>query len=228
MATATIAPGRALRPDAAAAYDRARAAGMPAGGINSAWRDPATQVRLFLERYKVQLVGSGPFGDVRWYKGKRYVRHSNAGMVAVPGTSKHEVGVALDLSTTSAAHAWMLKHGARHGWKRTIAAEPWHWEYDPARDQARADLEKKKSAEAKAEKAKADAAKKAAAAKAAADAKAKELAAQKRARQKRARAIEDVKAEQRILVRYGYTGRIDGDPGPKTIAARAAMDKAAK
>lgn len=49
------------------------------------------QVDLFLSRYRVQWVGNGPFGDVRYWKGKRYVRHSGLGTVAQPGTSNHEI-----------------------------------------------------------------------------------------------------------------------------------------
>src|SRR5699024_9747207 len=63
-----------------------------------------------------------------------YVRISAKGMVAVPGTSVHEKGNALDMATASAAHAWMLKHAASHGWRRTIASEPWHWEYSAVLD----------------------------------------------------------------------------------------------
>lgn len=134
MTIKTIAPGRKLRADAANSYKRARAAGMPAGGLNSAYRSLASQEALFLARYRVQWTGRGKYNDARWYKGKRYVRVSSAGMVAVPGKSKHTTGVALDVSTSSAAHRWLLSHGARFGWRRTISAEPWHWEYDAKRD----------------------------------------------------------------------------------------------
>lgn len=119
---------------AANSYSRMRAAGMPAGGINSAYRSLASQRALFLARYRVQLIGRGPYNDVRWYKGKRYVRVSSKGMVAVPGTSKHNAGTALDIATSSKAHAWMLKHGWRYGWSRPIPSEPWHWEYNAKRD----------------------------------------------------------------------------------------------
>lgn len=107
---------------------------MPAGGINSAYRDTGLQRKLFLERYTPQKTGGGPFNDVRWYQGVRYVRTSAAGMVAIPGSSTHETGLALDMATGSAAHAWMLKHAAAHGWKRTIPAEPWHWQYQKTYD----------------------------------------------------------------------------------------------
>lgn len=134
MAITSIGGSSKLRTDAANSHARMRSAGMPSGGINSAYRSLASQRALFLARYRVQFFGSGPYGDARWYKGKRYVRHSPAGMVAVPGTSNHTAGTALDLSTSSAAHAWMMRNGWRYGWKRTIPSEPWHWEYSPKRD----------------------------------------------------------------------------------------------
>lgn len=130
----TIATGHRLKKNAAASYARMQAVGMPAGGINSSYRDPAEQVRLFLARYRVQATGNGPYGDARTWKGVRYVRHSAKGMVAIPGTSEHERGLALDIDTDSPAHAWMLRHGAAHGWVRNIPAEPWHFEYRPALD----------------------------------------------------------------------------------------------
>lgn len=136
MTYLTIAPNRRLARKAALSYERMRAQGMPAGGINSALRTHAEQRALFLARYRVQASGVGPYRDVRWYQGKRYVRHSSAGSVAVPGgpTSRHESGLALDLATASAAHAWMRARGGDHGWVADVPGEPWHFEYRQKRD----------------------------------------------------------------------------------------------
>lgn len=150
MAIKTIAGKFKLALAAALSYLRMRAAGMPSGGINSAWRSLASQIALFLSRYTPQLIGRGRFNDVRWYRGRRYVRTSPLGMVAVPGTSKHTDGTALDLDTGSAAHGWMLRNGNRHGWFRTIASEPWHWEYDVKRDTVLAAIKRKAAAKANA------------------------------------------------------------------------------
>jgi len=134
MSLRTISGAFKARTDAANSYARMRAAGMPSGGINSAYRSTASQAALFLARYRVQWTGRGAYNDARWYNGRRYVRVSPAGMVGVPGTSKHTTGIALDISTSSRAGAWMLKHGAQFGWRRTIASEPWHWEYSAKSD----------------------------------------------------------------------------------------------
>ena len=120
---------------AAASYARARAAGMPAG-ITSAGRDHEFQKTLFLSRYKPQRVGSGKYGDVRRWNGTRYVRTSAAGPVGVPGTSKHETGLALDVPA-GGPREWLHANGARFGWIANIVkGEPWHFEYQAGRDTA--------------------------------------------------------------------------------------------
>jgi|GEM_PF-4449443 len=134
MALKTIAGAFKLRPDAANSYARMRYVGLPSGGLNSAYRSIASQRALFLARYTPQYFGRGRYSDARWYRGRRYVRTSGAGMVAIPGTSTHGNGLALDVSTRSSAHAWLVKHGERFGWKRTIRSEPWHFEYSGKRD----------------------------------------------------------------------------------------------
>ena len=134
MAYRTVAPDRQLDAAAAASYQRARRDGLPAG-ITSALREHAEQRRLFLERYRPQATGSGPYGDVRRYQGRRYVRTSSAGSVAIPGSqwSRHERGLSLDLPEP--ARAWMRAHGHRYGWiKDIVPGEPWHFEYQAVRD----------------------------------------------------------------------------------------------
>ena len=134
MAYRTVAPDRQLDAAAAASYERARRDGLPAG-ITSALREHAEQRKLFLERYRPQETGSGPYGDVRRYQGKRYVRISSAGSVAIPGSewSRHERGLSLDLPEP--ARAWMRAHGHRYGWiKDLVPGEPWHFEFQADRD----------------------------------------------------------------------------------------------
>ena len=64
-----------------------------------------------------------------------------ADRVAVPGTSRHGYGVALDLGCGveqfgTDAHRWMKDNGPRFGWVHPAWAEPggsmpepWHWEF---------------------------------------------------------------------------------------------------
>jgi len=103
-----------LVPDAAASYERMKAAGMPGGCVNDAGRTNAEQRRLFDD----------------WVAGGR----KNPPSVAVPGTSKHESGRALDLAEP--ARTWVRSHGDPHGWlKDHVPNEPWHQEYLQQDDQ---------------------------------------------------------------------------------------------
>lgn len=58
--------------------------------ISDGTRTRAEQTELFLAHYRVQASGNGPFGDVRYWQGRRYVRVSGTGTIAAPGMSNHE------------------------------------------------------------------------------------------------------------------------------------------
>jgi hypothetical protein len=112
------APGQRLRADAAADFARLTAASLAERGtalcVTDAYRSYAGQVDVFAR--KPQLA-------------------------AVPGTSRHGFGVALDLgcgveSFGTDAHRWMQENGPRFGWvhpawagPRGSMPEPWHWEH---------------------------------------------------------------------------------------------------
>lgn len=129
-----------LAPDAAASYARMRAEKLPAGGINSAWRSEDGQRRLFLSRYvpsKNRLLDRGPFNDVRKYKGVWYKRVRGY-PVSVPGTSKHNQGLAIDVALGKPVFVWLKANGKEHGWKRPLlSADPVHWEYHARLDKAK-------------------------------------------------------------------------------------------
>lgn len=86
---------------------------------------------------------SHPSLGARWW-----YRRANAAAAAVPGTSNHGWATACDFaaginSAGTKAHRWMNEHGPEYGWiwpawaQRHPTFEPWHREYDPARDQHR-------------------------------------------------------------------------------------------
>lgn len=100
------------------------------------------QVDLFLSRYRVQAFGKGPYGDARWWKGKRYVRHSGLGTVAQPGTSNHEIQKnyygAVDLADSggpgigtagSIRSNWLKANAAKYGLEPEgfKFKEAWHY-----------------------------------------------------------------------------------------------------
>jgi hypothetical protein len=114
------APGQMLRSDAAAAFNRMSKAYSDVFGVplcvTSSYRTYQRQVELY---------ASMP-----------------AGYAAVPGTSNHGWGLAVDLCggiqvDGSPEHNWLLDHAAAYSWFHPSWAlpggpgphEPWHWEY---------------------------------------------------------------------------------------------------
>lgn len=101
-----IGGGHKLHPAAAAAWNQMVRAAAKDGvniTITDSYRDLATQERLAKE------------------KGL----YSQGGLAAVPGTSNHGLGLAVDVDQ---GREWLAKHGNKFGFS-TIPREPWHWEY---------------------------------------------------------------------------------------------------
>ena len=114
--------GHQLRTDAAAAYERLQAAYASALGrplcVTDSYRSYPAQVDVFARK---------------------------PSLAAVPGTSQHGWGLALDLCGGvqvfgSEAHEWMRANAPAFGWHHPQWArqggrrpEPWHWEYGPGR-----------------------------------------------------------------------------------------------
>lgn len=112
------APGHALRADAAAAFNRMTATALADRGsrlcVNDSYRSYAGQVSMF--RRKPRLA-------------------------AVPGTSRHGLGIAVDLGCGaerfgSSTYRWLKANAPRFGWVHPAWAEPggalpepWHWEF---------------------------------------------------------------------------------------------------
>ena len=106
--------GESLRRDAAASFHRmatsARAEGI-ALWVTSGYRTRKEQ-RLLYERYR---KGLGP-------------------KAARPGRSNHQRGLAVDVvvgDEESPTYRWLAANACRHGFRRTVPSEPWHWEYRP-------------------------------------------------------------------------------------------------
>jgi LAS superfamily LD-carboxypeptidase LdcB len=81
--------------------------------INSGWRSPVYQERLF--RQAVSKYGSEKKA-ARW--------------VATADTSSHVSGHAVDIGPSSAM-AWLSKHGAEYRLCQVYRNEPWHYELRP-------------------------------------------------------------------------------------------------
>jgi len=111
---AMLSGGALLRRDAARAFERMSAAARAEGvwlWVSSGYRSRGQQ-RLLYQRYKQGL-------------GARAAR---------PGRSNHQRGIAVDVSVgdeSSATYRWLSANACRHGFRRTVPSEPWHWEYRP-------------------------------------------------------------------------------------------------
>lgn len=98
-----------LAPAAAKAYlDMKKAAAVDGVRISlsSAWRSYQSQHQLWWGWIN-KLPGFNP--------------------AAQPGTSKHEMGVAIDLAD---GIPWVTANGSRFGWVPTVLGEPWHFEFN--------------------------------------------------------------------------------------------------
>jgi hypothetical protein len=113
-----MAPGQRLRGDAAAAFDK-------------------------MSKYHAATVG-GPLcvtDSYRSYSEQVSLYRRKPGLAAVPGTSEHGWGKAVDFcggiqNTGSAAYDWMKANARTFGWVHPDWAEPsgskpepWHWEF---------------------------------------------------------------------------------------------------
>ncbi|MGZ4679236.1 MAG: M15 family metallopeptidase [Ilumatobacteraceae bacterium] len=56
----------------------------------------------------------------------------NGGWAAVPGTSEHGWGLAVDVDVDKTGLAWLRANGATYGFVEPATREPWHWEYHGA------------------------------------------------------------------------------------------------
>ncbi len=60
-------------------------------------------------------------------------------MAAKPGFSKHQNGIAFDLSVPGGdgnpTYEWLKRHATAFGFVRTVSKEPWHWEFDEPKAQ---------------------------------------------------------------------------------------------
>ena len=137
----TEQPEWRLRADAAASWERVIDIFGQNFPLSSAWRPYETQKTLFEERYTPKKTGGGEFCDVRTWNGTRYVRTSDLGAAAVPGTSNHGKGQAIDVpgweGFDDPQRLQFLALAKDFGWSDAEGCsvnERWHLTYDPKAD----------------------------------------------------------------------------------------------
>ena len=113
-----------IGPQVAALVQAARGAGLVLTG--GGYRDPAAQIAL-----RRAHCGTSDYAIYRMPASQC------SPPTAIPGTSKHELGLAIDLScngTLIASHSdpcfvWLAAHAANYG-LANLPSEPWHWSVD--------------------------------------------------------------------------------------------------
>lgn len=135
-----------LRADAAAAWQQVIDLWGTQPNVTSAWRSFDVQRNLFVTRYEPSKTGGGDFCDVRKWEGVRYVRTSDLGPAAIPGTSNHGAGLSVDVSGWTGfddpERLRFLDLARDFGWyddEGCRVYEPWHLTYYPERDKGWSD-----------------------------------------------------------------------------------------
>ena len=94
------------------------------------YRSLETQEYGFYQRYtdkpKPKLMKQTP----RIYKGKAWYLKKGLAPMAVPGTSQHNYGIAIDIANASGKRLeWLLANAQRFGFSWEVQSEPWHLRY---------------------------------------------------------------------------------------------------
>lgn len=132
-----VAPAaRAWRALCAAALDEVGVI-LKASGPADSYRPLEVQDRIFRQRYTTDRLPGRPS---RQWNGRTWWQRPGTAAAAVPGTSNHGRGLAVDVgveadgdtgteSIDAKTVAWLTAHAARFGFSAELQSEPWHWRY---------------------------------------------------------------------------------------------------
>ena len=127
-----VKPYGKLHPLAADAYmalrDAAFAAGVKSFKPTSSadtYRSMSTQTAGFLARYQTQPIAGA---STRIWKGVTYYLKPNCAPMAAPGSSRHNLALAVDISDASDPQRmnFMLANIQSYGFTWEVQSEPWH------------------------------------------------------------------------------------------------------
>lgn len=139
-AMSALSVGGALLPAAAGNFELWRALAADAGwpltitSAADAFRTYAVQERIFRDRYTTTRLPGRP---TKVWNGTTWYLLPGQATAAVPGTSNHGKGLAVDVKNAGAFtgpfYKWMAATGPALGWTNTEGRsinEPWHWAND--------------------------------------------------------------------------------------------------
>jgi len=132
----TIEKGK-LHHCAADAYEAmdeaANAAGIDLSPTSTAdtYRSLEMQEYGFFQRYTDKPNKKQAKRKPRVYKGRAwYLKSPKLAPIAVPGTSNHNLGIAVDIANASGKRLeWMLANAHKYGFSWEVQSEPWHLRY---------------------------------------------------------------------------------------------------
>lgn len=101
------------------------------------YRTYAQQEALFRSRYQLEPILGRP---TKKWRGRTWYQKPRTAMAAVPGTSNHGLGLAIDFaeerngdraveSVSDRFVRWLVNNAANYGFSAELQSEPWHWRY---------------------------------------------------------------------------------------------------
>jgi hypothetical protein len=180
------------------------------------YRSYDSQKAGFLTRYQLQPI---PGQSTKTFEGKTWYLKKGMAMLATPGKSQHNLGLAVDVHSASEKKRmnWLIANVEKFGWSwEVVPSEPWHIRYvcGDAVPQAVKDYVARNPKPGSPFGSVADQ-KATVVAKTATPAANVQAAAKKRV-VKQGSAGPLVKEAQTLLVKHGFVCKVDGDFGPKT------------
>ena len=180
------------------------------------YRSYESQKAGFLQRYSLEDTGTG---STKTFEGKTWYLKKGMAMLATPGKSQHNLGLAVDVANASDKKRinWLIANVEKFGWSwEVVPSEPWHIRYVAGDNvpQAVKDYVARNPKPGSPFGSVADQKAVAEAKTAAPDANATAAAAKRVVKQGSKGPL--VKEAQTLLVKHGVNCKIDGDFGPKT------------
>lgn len=110
---------------------------LKAVGPADSYRPYSVQERIFLQRYTTERLANRP---TKKWNGQVWYQKPGTAIAAVPGTSNHGFGLAVDTGeerdSDAAAEsldqptlAWLIANEEKFGWSHELQSEPWHLRY---------------------------------------------------------------------------------------------------
>lgn len=94
------------------------------------YRSLETQEYGFFQRHTDKPTPKMMKQKPRVYKGKLWYLKPKMAPMAVPGTSNHNLGIAIDIANASGKRLeWLLANEHKYGFSHELDSEPWHIRY---------------------------------------------------------------------------------------------------